>query len=462
MKKIILSLIFVLSIFLLIGCDSSNNNNSKTETEEGPLVEITVGKNGNWRVDGEDTGVSSELDGYDEDTKFYAVVFLVDDELYHIETVVKSGYATEPKNPKKSGKLFSGWYLDGDKFDCYSTKIKQHTILEAKFVKSKGSAKLGMGIVVNLGQTSNSIQVTSTVAAVVTDESGKILTCRLDRLIYRAQISGEGILTMPEQVLSNVELKEKYGLGSSPYAYDNNGDGKVLEWYEQAQVFEEYVVGKTADEVATLDLYTLENGYQISKDEDLLSAGCTIQVVEFIEAIVKACKDDQAVVFELNKEYTLGLAILAENDGSSKSADEYSNGVANLYSSYACTVVSGEKIVAAINDKIQPKANFNNYGNIMSTTYKNTARELKEDYAMVKYGSNIDNNQDGIVKEWYQQSAIFSNYIVGMTGEDVLNMEIRLINGYKISDDEELLNAGCTIQITSFQQVVYNACNNAR
>ena len=37
-----------------------------------------------------------------------------------------------------------------------------------------------------------------------------------------------------------------------------------------------------------------------------------------------------------------------------------------------------------------------------------------------------------------------------------------LDNGYKISNDDALLNAGCTIQITSIMEVIAKAFTNAR
>ena len=71
---------------------------------------------------------------------------------------------------------------------------------------------------------------------------------------------------------------------------DNNGDGKVLEWYLQSAEFSKFVVGKTAAEVEAMATQTLENdfgtsGYVISADEALLSAGCTIQITS-IKAVV--------------------------------------------------------------------------------------------------------------------------------------------------------------------------------
>ena len=72
---------------------------------------------------------------------------------------------------------------------------------------------------------------------------------------------------------------------------DNNGDGKVLEWYVQSQAFSNYVVGKTGAEVAAMQTKTLENGYQISADDALLTAGCTIQITGICAVVAQAANN---------------------------------------------------------------------------------------------------------------------------------------------------------------------------
>ncbi|MBQ8413950.1 MAG: hypothetical protein IJX58_01725, partial [Clostridia bacterium] len=64
----------------------------------------------------------------------------------------------------------------------------------------------------------------------------------------------------------------------------------------------------------------------------------------------------------------------------------------------------------------------------------------------------------GKVLEWYQQSAAFSAHVVGLTAEEVYNLATQTQDdGYVIPADEELLNAGCTIQITGIKAVVAEA-----
>jgi hypothetical protein len=74
----------------------------------------------------------------------------------------------------------------------------------------------------------------------------------------------------------------------------------------------------------------------------------------------------------------------------------------------------------------------------------------------------MDNNGDGKVLEWFEQSAIFSKHVVGMTADQVAGMTTKAVNGHDISSDNTLLSAGCTIQITGIKAVVAQSVTNAR
>ena len=223
--------------------------------------------------------------------------------------------------------------------------------------------------------------------------------------------------------------------------------------------FEEYVVGKTAAEVEAIELQEV-NAHKIAVDETLLNAGCTMQITEFMAAVSKACKDEQAMSFKTAEKFTLGVAAKTTVDAATKEATAEEDGVVAMYTDFACAVVAGEKVLATLNDAIQPKIAINAAGEIGETTFVGTKRELKEDYNMAKYGQpNVEGNT---VKEWYLQSEAFSKYVVGKTGAEIAAMETKEANGHQISADEALLSAGCTMQITGICAVVAQAAANAR
>lgn len=321
--------------------------------------------------------------------------------------------------------------------------------------------KLGMGIVVKMDSSSSekkNAQVDATVATVVLDAAGKIVACRIDVAQNKMNVA-DGAVDTAKVFESKMELGDRYGMANSPYAPDNNGDNVVKEWYEQAKAFEQYVVGKTVAEVEAMTTKEV-NGHQISADDALLAAGCTIQITDFRDAVVKACKDDQGMSFKTDKAFTLGVAVKS-TAADSKAATDEADGTVKMYSDFAAAVVADGKILAALNDAIQPNITINVDGEIVETAFKATKRELKEAYGM---GGkvNLDRNGDGIVKEWFEQSKAFSEYVLGKTAEEVKNMKTKDDNGYMISADDALLTAGCTIQITSMCATMSQAAVNAR
>jgi hypothetical protein len=178
------------------------------------------------------------------------------------------------------------------------------------------------------------------------------------------------------------------------------------------------------------------------------------------------------MTFKTSETFTLGLAIDSFVDEYSPAATETNPGVINMYSDMAASVVANGKILASLNDAIQPhivltmegpsttESHTHKDGYPVFTGCKATKRELKEEYGMA---GKVDGNGDGVKLEWYLQSEAFSKHVVGMTGAEVAAMETapNFMN-YQMSTDEELLKAGCTIQITAIKAVVAESVTNAR
>ena len=85
--------------------------------------------------------------------------------------------------------------------------------------------------------------------------------------------------------------------------------------------------------------------------------------------------------------------------------------------------------------------------------------ELGERYGMA---GKVDNNGDGIMKEWYDQTKAFEAYVVGKTAAEVEAIETQTNDhGYLVPVDETLL-ASCTMQITGMMAVIARAAEFAR
>ena len=315
--------------------------------------------------------------------------------------------------------------------------------------------KLGMGVVVKTDSSkTGNAQVDATVATVVLDADGKIVACRIDVAQNKMNVT-DGAVDTAKTFETKMELGDRYGMAGK---VDNNGDGIMKEWYEQTKAFEAYVVGKTAAEVNSIETKEA-GGHQIAVDEALLSAGCSMQITEFIEAVVKACNDEQGMSFKTAATFTLGVAAkTTAAESTAATADK--DGTVKMYSDFAASVVADGKIIATLNDAIQPTHAINTLGEIIATEFKGTKRELKEGYNMAAYGS--DNDGDGRVLEWYVQSAEFSKYAVGKTATEIAALETEEVNAHFVSADDALISAGCTMQITGIMAVVAQSANNAR
>lgn len=311
-----------------------------------------------------------------------------------------------------------------------------------------GDYKLGMGILVEDSTATGKAQVDATVATVITDANGKIVSCYLDVAQTKMTIE-EGQI----QDTASVDLRSKQEKGDD-YNMVTYG-GAIAEWYAQADFFAEKVVGMTADEVAAIETVARDEEHNVAKDEAIL-AGCTMDITAFQEAIVKACNDEYAKSFKATSP-KLGLGVVTEVDSSCASATADADGAANMYTHFAAVAVDENgAILADLIDAVQPKIAFNTAGEETEFKYVNTKKYLKEDYNMLAYSSAI--------AEWYQQAEAFENYIVGKDAAGVTGIAT-VVNeeGHHVATDADAdLLAGCTISISTFQEAIAKACNNAR
>ena len=304
--------------------------------------------------------------------------------------------------------------------------------------------KLGMGVSLNTDSSkTGNAQVDATVAAVVLDAEGKIVDAKLDVAQSKMDVT-DGEVDTEATFLTKVELGDDYNMVKFSDA--------THEWYEQAAAFEEYVIGKTADEVKGLETVVNEEGHTVTTDEALY-ASCSISIGDFQEAIVKACEDEQAQTFAAADDFSLAVAAITTADESTAATDE-EDGVVKMYTDFGAVVVDAEgKILAAITDAVQPQITIDVDGEIVDAVFKGTKRELKEDYNMVKFSD--------ATLEWYQQAKNFTDYATGKTAEDLRATETKTNDeGHNVFVDETLY-ASVSISIDGMINVIAKAAENA-
>ncbi len=301
--------------------------------------------------------------------------------------------------------------------------------------EEKEALKLGLGVsatingYVNADELNNgSADVVANVAAVLLDKDGKIVQCELDTVDAAAAFTADGKYVAADSFETKYEQGSNYGM----VAYG----GATKEWFEQADAFEDVVVGKTIDEVKAL----LGEDYYTGNDE-VIKAGCTIGVIEFINAIEKAVAnaEDSAAT----KDETLKLAVVVSQSGSD--ASEEADGANELEMNFAAAAVNKDGKAAVVTiDTLAAEITFNTKGEYTGSTEAaelSTKGMLGTNYNMAAYGADL--NGDGEVKEWFEQVDALEAACAGKTASEVAGLESE---GYGVEDVQK---AGCTIGITN-------------
>ena len=292
--------------------------------------------------------------------------------------------------------------------------------------------KFGMGVVAAYGEAKDASdegngegEVIVNVAAVLVDADGKIVKCVLDCADNKAQFTAEGTAVEAGEFKTKYELGDDYNM----VAYG----GSISEWYAQADAFAKLVEGKTIDEVKAL---VAEDGKGTA---DVVNAGCTIAVADFVKSVEAAV----ANVAESNAtaDSTLKLGIVTSQ--SSKDATDEANGEIELATTVVATALDAEgKVIVAATDVAAGALAFDTKGVSATDTTAAIATKKSQgaDYGMSAYGQDLNN--DGVVKEWFEQGAAFDAALAGKNATEIGALAVE--TGYGAAD---LQTAGCTIHV---------------
>ncbi len=303
------------------------------------------------------------------------------------------------------------------------------TNTEETTAPTETTLKFGSGLYVSAPSTTDATadkdgsgKVDVTVAAVTVDAEGKIVACALDTSSNTVNFTADG------KAVANAEFKTKYELGNdyNMVAYG----GATKEWYEQTDAFETLVAGKTLDEVKAL----VAEGNKGT--DEVINAGCTIMINEFVSAIEKAY--NAAAESAVTAADTLNVTAATEQTCTDATEDkDGSNKVA--VNVFAAAVNAEGKVVACASDCVEVSFTFTTAGaSTLDTTKEVVSKKTQgADYGMVAYG--------GATKEWHEQAAAFDAACVGKTAAEIATLVAE--DGKGVAD---LQTAGCTIYVTGF------------
>ncbi|MBR5261976.1 MAG: hypothetical protein IKV47_07390 [Oscillospiraceae bacterium] len=260
-----------------------------------------------------------------------------------------------------------------------------------------------------------------TVAAVTVDADGKIVACQLDTASNTVSFTADG------KAIANESFKTKYELGAdyNMVAYG----GAVKEWFEQADAFEAVVAGKTLDEVKAL----VAEGAKGT--EEVINAGCTITISDFVAAIEKAYN---AAAAEVSADAALKVSIATEQTIADVTEDKDGSNKVSV-NIFAAAIDADGKALAASSDCVEVTFTFNAEGVSTLDTAKAVVskREQGANYGMVAYG--------GAAKEWFEQADAFDAACIGKTAAEIAGLM-----GEDGKGTSDLQTAGCTIYVTGF------------
>jgi hypothetical protein len=280
--------------------------------------------------------------------------------------------------------------------------------------------------------------VDSTVVGVLIDKDGKILKCQIDQAQTKVNFNAQGKITTP--LNTKFQTKQEIGAGYGM----KTASSIQKEWFEEANAFAAYVVGKTVDEVKGIAL----NEEGAPADAELASS-VTISVGSFIAAIEKAVTNAQDMGAKASD--TLGLGISTNIEKSKDAAAE--DGVVEASSSYVATTCDANgKITSCIVEGSNSDVKFSAKGKITSdlNTAPPTKRELGSSYGMSKASS--------IKKEWFEEADALSKYVVGKTADEVKGIAV---NDKGVATDAELASS-VTISIAGYIDIIQKSAANAK
>ena len=276
-----------------------------------------------------------------------------------------------------------------------------------------------------------SIDITTIYVAVLLDNAGKVVYVSFDSAQNKGTFDLTGAVVKAEVAPTKKEKGADYGMKAA------SAIGK--EWFEQIAALEAYLIGKTVDEVAALEV--VEN---LLTAEDIKTS-VSIEVTDYLAAFAKAAANAVEV------KGVAKVSIGSDTTVSSKNAVaavEAVEAVAATKTTPAVEAVAAAdavpgrvqtnviftglaldrdgKVLLALVDTAQNQATFDDLGAIVKAEAAPTIKEKGNDYGL--------GGVSAIGKNWFEQAAALEAYYIGKTADEIAAIEIDA-DGKAIAED---------------------------
>lgn len=286
----------------------------------------------------------------------------------------------------------------------------------------------------------------ATVAVVGFDADGKIVDVKVDVVQPKVEYTQDGKIEggPAAEFKTKVELGDEYGM--------KKASGIDKDWHEQMAAFEDWMIGKTVDEVLGLKVVEKDPSHPAVPDVPELTSSVTISVESYQAAVKEAW--DNAVDATGVKAVGLGLnasAAKSKEIADDKMAAQFDIPMAGV------GVDQDGKVVVAMLDNAQSRIAFDKDGKFVEAPGADvpTKMDLGADYGMVKASE--------IGKEWNEQAQAFAEWTVGKTADEISGLQVKERDeSHKSVPDVPELTSSVTITVEDYQAVLVEAIANAQ
>ncbi|KAB3531469.1 hypothetical protein [Alkaliphilus serpentinus] len=161
-------------------------------------------------------------------------------------------------------------------------------------IEVEGFDKLGLGHNVSIAKSKDYsvdangketlpvAQVDTVMAATAFDKDGKVVGTLIDNAQIKVNFDAEGKLTSDKtaELKTKAEKKDEYGM--------KKASGIQKEWYEQMNELQNWMIGKTVDEIKAMKVKEVDERHKHVPDVPELTSLVTITIESYIAAVEEA------------------------------------------------------------------------------------------------------------------------------------------------------------------------------
>lgn len=313
--------------------------------------------------------------------------------------------------------------------------------------------KVGLGVISETGKSKDAegekgamAQADTTMAAVGFDKDGKVVSVTVDVAQTKVEFNAEG---MPVEIKEYNDSKKERGAD-----YNMKGASTIgKEWDEQMASLEEWMVGKTVEEIMGVEVMERDATHKHVPNVPELTSSVTITIESYQAAVQEAWEN----AVEVEGAAKVGLGVVTSTM-KSKAAEGDKNALAQINTTISMVATDDQdKVAKVIVDVVQNKVEFDAEGKIVTdtTVETKTKKDLGDEYNM--------KGASAIGKEWFEQMEAFEEWMIGKSKDEIQGLKVKERDeNHKAVPDVPELETSVTITVGDYQMAVSKAIDNAR